>query len=580
MNIRIPLAVLVAVVCLVVETTTANAQVLTTTPVAHSTAAGISDEIIFTFDRQLDPSSVPDSVVYAWGRWSGRMTGSISLEGGNTELHFHPDGAFFYGEQVSVRPPRTITFIDTTALTSGYTLQFWTGLAFTGINLQEITRISTRQSGETFIQSYGAYAGDINNDRLPDLIVPNEQTNDIRLFLNDGSGRFSEMQSPLAVTDGSRPSTNEGADFNRDGKTDFALGNSTGSTVSVFFGDGNGAFSSQDTYTTGSGVRGLCIGDFNADGWDDIVTSNRAAGKVFVLLNAGDGSFHPAYQVEPGGSGESGCAVIDFTGDGVEDLAIGNLTSNSISLLEGDGDGSFSLVNTISVQGEPWMLAAADLNGDGVPDIVSANSDGHNVSVSLLTNAGQALSTVHYSSGGFQLSVDLGDIDGDGDLDVVTSNYSSKDFTFWRNDGTGFLEVYKTLETTGAGSCMILHDRDGDGDLDATGIDELDDLIILYENVVEPTGVTPVSKEVAIIQVFPNPASDQVTIMYRTDRAVHANVAVYDVMGRLIAALNDEDLGPGVYDHVWDTRNIPNGTYFLIARTRRHTSIRSITVVH
>ena len=31
-------------------------------------------------------------------------------------------------------------------------------------------------------------------------------------------------------------------------------------------------------------------------------------------------------------------------------------------------------------------------------------------------------------------------------------------------------------------SCAILHDRDNDGDLDVGGIDEVDDLLILFEN--------------------------------------------------------------------------------------------------
>ena len=44
----------------------------------------------------------------------------------------------------------------------------------------------------------------------------------------------------FALPSGSKPSTNEGADFNRDGKLDFAVGNIQGGTAGVFIGNGDG----------------------------------------------------------------------------------------------------------------------------------------------------------------------------------------------------------------------------------------------------------------------------------------------------------------------------------------------------
>ena len=40
----------------------------------------------------------------------------------------------------------------------------------------------------------------------------------------------------------------------------------------------------------------------------------------------------------------------------------------------------------------------------------------------------------------------------------------------------------RTLAATKAGSCAILHDRDGNGNLDMTGVDEMADVILLFEN--------------------------------------------------------------------------------------------------
>lgn len=68
------------------------------------------------------------------------------------------------------------------------------------------------------------------------------------------------------------------------------------------------------------------------------------------------------------------------------------------------------------------------------------------------------------------------------DLDAITSNISGKNFTLYENLGDGSFGNPRTLAASGAGSCAIIHDRDNDGDLDITGVDEIDDLIVLFEN--------------------------------------------------------------------------------------------------
>ena len=128
------------------------------------------------------------------------------------------------------------------------------------------------------------------------------------------------------------------------------------------------------------------------------------------------------------------------------------------------------------------MSAAADLTGDGIPDVVTAGFTGRNISVVTADASGTLTSHTSYIAGDAVLAVDLGDLDADGDLDVVTSNLSSNDFTIFENDGSGNLSIFGTLASSSAGSCAILHDRDNDGDIDITGIDETDDVILLYSN--------------------------------------------------------------------------------------------------
>ena len=129
------------------------------------------------------------------------------------------------------------------------------------------------------------------------------------------------------------------------------------------------------------------------------------------------------------------------------------------------------------------MLASGDMDGDGNVDVVAVNGARGSLSVSLGDGEGGLGAVTVYEMDGFPLAVDLGDLDGDGDLDVVASDLETAEFVLFQNRGDGTLDRLP-LHLSGAlaASCAILHDRDNDGDLDITGIDEVLDLLILFEN--------------------------------------------------------------------------------------------------
>jgi hypothetical protein len=113
----------------------------------------------------------------------------------------------------------------------------------------------------------------------------------------------------------------------------------------------------------------------------------------------------------------------------------------------------------------------------------------------------------YFGTGSFPLAVDLGDLDGDGDLDMISSNYSGDDFTLYENDGTGnFINpiTYQNSQNQ-AGSCALFHDRNNDGIMDMTAVDEIADIVVLYEN-------SPLTRIDVIenreISVYPNPTSN------------------------------------------------------------------------
>jgi hypothetical protein len=107
------------------------------------------------------------------------------------------------------------------------------------------------------------------------------------------------------LPNGSRPSTNEGADFDGDGIIDLAVGDITGNALSILLGNGTGGYRAHVTYPSGSGTRGLCVLDVEGDGDMDVVTANRVSSSLALHRNRGDGTFVAATSFDGGGTGET-----------------------------------------------------------------------------------------------------------------------------------------------------------------------------------------------------------------------------------------------------------------------------------
>jgi hypothetical protein len=505
--------------------------------------------------------------VSVFGRWSGVAAGQYQLENNDTQIRFVPSKTFSAGEWVTVSISKGVMSQAGQSMSFGFAWNFWIKTEPGTLDLQEIARIPIREPGEGHIQSYGAYAGDLNEDGYTDFAVPNELSNDVRVFLNDGTGGYGSF-TIFPIPNGDFASTNEGEDLNNDGHIDLAVGNGGSDSVTVYIGDGAGGFSSTRNYQASMNVRGLSVMDLDGDGDVDIVTANRGGNNLSILLNNGNGTFAPRVNMEANGLNETACAVADANGDGILDLFVGAQSSNEMILLLGDGVGGLVYSTKVNAGGRPWMTAAGDVNGDGYADVVSANSFSNNASVILGDGQGQLAPAVTYPVGNFALAIDLGDIDGDGDLDLVTSNYNSRDWTIYENAGDGTFTNPRTLQAVNAGSCATLHDRDNDGDLDMTGIDEIDDLIFLFDNNpavnVEEGLIVP--RRISLHQNYPNPFNPITVISYSVPTRADIVVKIYNSLGQEIRTLIEDNQPIGHESVVWDGkddlgREVSSGTY-------------------
>ncbi len=131
---------------------------------------------------------------------------------------------------------------------------------------------------------YAVIAGDFNGDGKMDLVTGNQFSNNLALLLGNGDGTF---QSPGYFPAGNTPLALGVGDFNRDGKLDLVVGDTNSHDVFVFPGNGNGTFSAPVTFLLAatSVPRGVAVADFDHDGRADFAVANQTTDDVTVFTN-------------------------------------------------------------------------------------------------------------------------------------------------------------------------------------------------------------------------------------------------------------------------------------------------------
>lgn len=116
--------------------------------------------------------------------------------------------------------------------------------------------------------------------------------------------------------------------------------------------------------------------------------------------------------------------------------------------------------------------------------------------------------------------------------------------------------------------------KSDENNVDLLNIDQLSDPLII-----EKTGIS---------SVYPNPSNGEITVSYTISSeelsAVNVSVKVYDLTGRVVGDLVDENLGTGIYSVTWNACNtegnlIPYGIYFVKMTAGNKQEIRRILLV-
>jgi len=528
--------------------------VVATSPAMNATSVARTSPVTITFSGALDAATVTPARVRVFGRWSGPVPGTVDVSG--PALTFTPSRPYQAGEHVTVQLGAAITAADGESI-GARGMTFWAAAGPGTLDQTSRGTVAVRRAGEGNVVTYGGIGIDVDGDRFNDFVVSNEATGDVRVFRNDGTGRYSNF-TVVPLPGGAVPSPLESGDFNGDGHLDVAVANVGGDRVSVVLGDGAGGFPTGASYVAGQNVRGIAVLDADGDGHDDLISGHRVGRTVGLHSGNADGTFEPVSLVPVTGVSPYSLAVADFDEDGRLDVAMASFDEQAVVILRSDGAGGFAESGRLAASGRPWMVAAGDVDRDGHADVVATGSNTSRANIFWGDGAGGFSGVSVLPAGSLVIAIDLGDLDGDGDLDVISSNYSSREWVLTETLPGRAYGAVRRIPATAAASCMTLHDRDDDGDLDMTGIDERDDLIFLFENTgAVSTTPPPATPALRLDLAGPHPARDVASVDVTLGGEADGRLRVTDPLGRLVADLGlvvdgrlDLDVSgyaPGVY---------------------------------
>lgn len=286
----------------------------------------------------------------------------------------------------------------------------------------------------------GVIAFDVEDDGDEDLLFVQGYNKQPRLYLNNGTGFFTDATATNIPTINLNSFSAGAGDVDNDGDLDVTLAHHGGTNL------------------TGTG------------------------GKLQLWLNNGSGVFTDvtATQVPNGGkTSQMNATFVDIDSDFDLDVILDGRSVNQ-NLYTNNGSGSFTLststlpAGSSSIYETDWADLDGDTDIDGFYISLSGFTEGtaknNLVETSALTFTGSS-ATITGTNGDDDNEVVFVDYDDDGDLDPVVGSLSGGREKLYRNNGNfTFASQNQFTALTDSTLDMTVGDFDGDGDYDAVTV--------------------------------------------------------------------------------------------------------------
>lgn len=283
-------------------------------------------------------------------------------------------------------------------------------------------------------------SGDFNNDGKSDYLVIN--TGVIACFLQTTSNSFNQVNSsPGGFAWHLTPTT---ADYNNDGNLDAAVSDLYTGTLKIYLGQGNGSFTSMNSNQT-AGWDDCYSKDFNNDGNKDIAYVKNS--NLSILLGQGNGNFNSPVNYSSGNS----TYVIkslgngDFNNDGITDLVCaldcpGTTPTYSFCIFQGFASGNFNAPLYFSLPSSSNYIHAEDLNSDGNMDVALSFT---NQIINFYGNGNNSFSSNSTIMLNNTIRLNSTDFNNDGKRDLISLKnpaFGTIQFDLFFNSGTTTLQ--------------------------------------------------------------------------------------------------------------------------------------------
>jgi hypothetical protein len=365
----------------------------------------------------------------------------------------------------------------------------------------------------------------------------------------------------------------------------------------------------EDMIDAGSNSHPLFY-DFNRDGKPDILVGSTVTGSNALRRNRL--SYYQNISTSPGNPKYRyitqnlanvdtlkplGCApaVGDIDGDGKEDLLIGlengqfayyrnRASSNALPPIWELEQAALTNPNSTLVQVNSYAAPLIrDLNGDGRPDILSGSSNGmltaflNNTAVQGVPTFGAKIDSVGKvlidSVNGTRMSTPfIGTADSTGETYLLMGSNSGQLRAWKFVDSTALTAVYPPASGTlplvksPGRSAPAVADMDGDGRMELLLGGKWGGLN-MYWTGPPPTDVfTPVLAAASPVLLFPNPATNQLTVRRQIGAEGDFKIALRNLLGQLVQT---DNLPAGNIQTTFEISNLPAGVYLVSVQSNK-----------
>ena len=161
------------------------------------------------------------------------------------------------------------------------------------------------------------------------------------------------------------------------------------------------------------------------------------------------------------------------------------------------------------------------------------------------------------------------------DFDCGTVKYSPSGEVLWSI-------LYENILGVDDKAVMVKADNNGNVYITGTsgGFTGIDFLTVKYS---QPIGITPIGTEVpegfSLEQNYPNPFNPVTNIRIQMPNSGNVKLTVFDITGKEVAVLVNENLSAGTYNIDFDASRLASGTYFYRMEAGSFTEVKKMILV-